>query len=118
MHNVRVRGLRMPRMLDSFIATSYSSVSVLSFDRLHDNVYLHVISWKKLDEMDVADKRKFICPVFFYEHGKSNIDFTKKIKVEVEISTSLNLEDAKREIRYECLLFSDISYPFFVAYFC
>ena len=46
----------MPRMLDSFIATSYSSVSVLSFDRLHDNVYLHVISWKKLDEMDVADK--------------------------------------------------------------
>ena len=34
---------------------------------------------------------------FFYEPGKSNVDFRKKIKVEVEISRNLNLEDAKKE---------------------
>ena len=61
----------MPRMLDSFIATSYSSVSVLSFDRLHDNVYLHVISWKKLDEMDVADRENVFVRFSFMNTEKA-----------------------------------------------
>ena len=56
---------------------------------------------------------KIYLPVFFYEPGKNNVDYRKKIKVERKKRkksgggniTKYNLEDAKREIGYEFIYF-------------